>query len=55
MLYDFEFKFDNPSDVVGCKFKITHGGKAFDFPEDIDKSKVTKIKKIVHFLIKSSA
>jgi len=40
--------------VVGCKFKITHSGKAFDFTEDIDKGKITKIKKIVHFLIKSS-
>jgi hypothetical protein len=31
MLYDFEFKFDNPGDVVGSKFKVTHGSKAFEF------------------------
>lgn len=53
MLYDFELKFDNPVDIVGCRFKISHGSKAFDFTEDIDKSKTTKIKKVAFFIVKS--
>lgn len=32
-----------------------HGGRAFEFPDEIDHSKVTKIKKIIHFLIKSES
>ena len=35
--------------------KIQHGSKAFEFAEDIDHSKVTKIKKIVYFIIKSDS
>jgi hypothetical protein len=46
-------KIDSPSDIIGCKFKIQHGSKAFDFVEDIDHNKTTKIKKIVHFIVKS--
>lgn len=53
MLYDFELKFDNPTDIVGCKFKMNYGSKAFDFQEDIDRSKISKIKKVVFFNIKS--
>lgn len=53
MIYDLELKFDNPVDVVGCRLKISHGSKAFDFTEDIDKNKVTKIKKVVFFIVKS--
>ena len=53
MIYDLELKFDNPGDVVGCKFKLTHGNKGFDFAEDIDKNKLTKIKKVIFFIIKS--
>jgi len=53
MIYDLELKFDNPGDVVGCKFKATQGSKAFDFAEEIDKSKITKVKKVVFFIIKS--
>lgn len=51
MLYDFELKFDNPTEFVGCKFKVNHGSKAFDFTEEIDRNK--KIKKVVFFIIKS--
>jgi hypothetical protein len=39
--------------VAGCKLKVQHGSKAFEFAEDIDHSKLTKIKKIVYFIIKS--
>lgn len=46
-------KFENQTDVVGCRLKITHGSKAFDFVEDIDKSKITKIKKVVFFIVKT--
>ena len=52
-MYDFEIKFDNTADAVGCKLKIQQGSKAFDFGEDVDHSKVTKIKKIIYFIIKS--
>lgn len=55
MLYDLELRFDNPADVVGCRFKITHGNKAFDFVEDVNQAKVTKIKKVIFFLIKTEA
>lgn len=46
-------KFDNITEIAGCHFKIMHGNKAFDFTEDIDHSKLTKIKKIIYFIIKS--
>lgn len=53
LLYDLELKFDSPNEVAGCKLKIQYGTKAFDFTEDVDHSKLTKIKKIVYFIIKS--
>ncbi len=53
MIYDLQLKFDNPTDIVGCKFKIMHGNKAFEFTEDVDKNKVTKIKKVIFFYIKT--
>jgi hypothetical protein len=52
LMYDFEIKFDS-TDASGCKLKIQHGSKAFEFTEDIDTSKTTKIKKVVFFLVKS--
>jgi len=55
LLYDIELKFDNPSDVTGCKLKIMHNNKSFDYLEDIDHNKTTKIKKIAHFIIKSDS
>jgi hypothetical protein len=31
LMYDFEIKFDSPADGSGCKLKIQHGSKAFEF------------------------
>ena len=45
-------RFDNPGDIVGCRFKITHGSKAFEFTEDVN-HKVVKIKKVIFFIIKT--
>ena len=55
LLYDFELKFDNPADVAGCRFKIMQNSRAFEFTEEIDQTKMSKIKKIIHFVAKSEA
>lgn len=55
LLYDFELKFDNPEEVNNCRFKIMQGNRGFEFGEDLSQAKVTKIKKIVHFISKSEA
>lgn len=55
LLYDFEIKFESTVEAAGCRLRIQQGSKVFEFSEDIDHSKTTKIKKVVFFIIKSES
>ena len=52
-IYDVEVKFDSYNEFANCKVKFVYGNKAFEVGNEFNTPKPQKIKKIVHFIIKS--